>query len=285
MEYLLFDVSKPVTFCHAGKSQMAEDWMHYERVSNDYILFMVLDGALHLAVDAHPYSLYPGDVFIMKAGAHHVGTQPAAVTFYWLHFHPNQIRFLNHEQALCLPAAPAEPPQILLPTHFKMQNLENFVISINQLIHHYSQEPQSLLNNYLATAVLIEMANQTGFLKRNVDANKNRRFEEIKSYIAANYREELQVADIAEKFDYNEKYLAKLFQLHLGTTVKGFIIETRLRAAEHLLLSTNEPISLIARNSGFHNEYYFMRLFKEKRGMSPTHYRNTYHLQVLTRYP
>lgn len=283
--YYLLDISQPIEFRGAGKSQADDStWQHYERIIDDYILFLVLDGSLNLMVDNKPYSMYPGDILFMRAGAHHVGFHPGVVTFYWMHCYPWQISFLTHEQADIFHQKNSDAKKMLLPIHFHMKQLENIVILLNHLIHYCCINPKNPINDYLATAILIEISNQFDFREHTATSEKKRRFEEIVSYIRANYREELKVSEIAWKFNYNKKYLSRLFHNHIHCSVKDFITDTRLRVAERLLLSTNDTISAIAKNSGFASEYTFMRTFKKKYNISPTQYRNTYYLQQITKY-
>lgn len=283
--YYLLDISKPIEFCCAGKSQSDDNtWQHYERIIDEYILFMVLNGSFHLMVDSVPYSMYPGDIFFMRAGAHHVGFKPGAVTFYWMHCYPRQVSFLTREQAVSHHQNNTDPKKVLLPKQFHIKQLENIIVMFNHLIHYYRINPENPINDYLASAILIEISNQFDIQEHLNLSGKSRRFEEIVSYIQANYLEELSVSEVAWKFGYNKKYLSRLFRKYLNTTVKGYIIDTRLMVAERLLLSTNDTISAIAKNSGFANEYTFMRTFKKKYNITPTQYRNTYYLQHITKY-
>lgn len=286
MEYYLFNAAAPVSFCHAGKSQMQDNWMHYERIINEHVLYIVVNGDLYLEVDGVQHTIRSENVFLMKAGAHHIGWKPAAVTFYWMHFRTSSpLKIVDRDQALDIKGEKDRAQKsILFPQQFTLEDFKKFVISINQLIHYYRLEPRSLMNDYLATFILLELANQVTLQSTISSSKQNRRFEEIAAYIELHSREELKVSDIAQKFNYSEKYLTKLFRTHYHTNIKEFILERRLKLAESLLLSSNDSISVIAKKVGFHDEYYFMRLFKQKVGLTPTHYRNTYSLQFLTQY-
>lgn len=283
MKYFLIDVTHPLQFFLTGKSMLAEDWMHYERTIDHFILYVTISGAFHLNVRGERKSLYPGDVLLMEPNAHHVGFKPAAVTFYWLHFQSNNIQVVENDRSFAQMQAAARD-KLVMPAHFRLPHVENFIILINQLIHNFKDIPKSYFNDYLATAILLELQRQATANKPLETPGKNRRFEEILAYIDGNYREDLYVSRIAEQFGYNEKYLVRLFQKQTGTTIKGYIINTRLKMAEMLLLNTSDPIAVIAQKSGFTNEYYFMRRFKQKYNMSPSQYRNTYYLQVMSKY-
>lgn len=278
MQYCLFNIAKPVEFISAGKSQGDDNWMHYERVIDQNIMFMVLEGSLHIKVDGTEYSLHEGEVLFIRANAYHVGFKPAAVTYYWIHFQPKLIKYM--EKA----TNPYDAESIIIPMVLKLAHVENVVVLVNQLIHYYRREKNNSLHNYLLTAILIDIANQSNSKLQEELSGKHRRFEEIACYIEANYLENLQVAEIAWKFGYNPKYLVRLFRTFMNTTVIEYINEVRLRVAEGLLLSTNNTVFSIAENSGFNSYRNFMKVFKKKYGISPTQYRNVYHGQFITRY-
>lgn len=93
-----------------------------------------------------------------------------------------------------------------------------------------------------------------------------------------NYIEEILYTDISLKnlailFNYNEKYIGKLFKKHTGMTVKEYVNDKRLHRAETLLLETHLSITDISLKMGFNNVTYFNRLFKRKFGLSPSEYR------------
>ncbi len=284
MKYYLINVTEPVELFFVGKSVLDPEWMHYERTIPHYILYVVTSGAFYLEIDGEKKAFFPGDAFLLNSNAHHIGYKKAAVTFYWMHIFSDGITSIDERN---LPEHPNSDPASLtlyMPEEFKMLHMENFIILINHLIHSFKETPLICFNRYLATAILLEVQRQATEHSLMSNRKKNRRFAEVIAYIEANYREKLRVSDLAKRFDYNEKYLARLFQTQLDTTVTSFITETRLKIAETWLLNTNEPISVIAAHSGFSNEYYFMRRFRQKYNMSPSQYRNTYYLQVMSKY-
>lgn len=284
MEYYLFDIGKPLHFCSAGKCNMPENWIHYERKKNEFILYVIIDGSFYLKTDDVKQELKKGDVFLMKPNVHHIGYRPAAVKFFWLHFTMDETIFLNQKQAEEFIRLTPED-KIILPEKFTLKKIENFVTLINQIIHFFKKEDVKI-PKFLATALLIDLSNQFSSEKEKNQENTpaKRRFDEIVAYIDANYGENLSITNLAEMFDYNKVYLNKLFKKYLHVTLKEYIIDSKLRASEFLLLSSTDTIAAIAHECGFTNEFYFMKLFKKKYGFTPTTYRNNYHLQVYTRY-
>lgn len=95
----------------------------------------------------------------------------------------------------------------------------------------------------------------------------------IKNYIAESLCYDISVRQIASVFNYNEKYIGKLFKKHTGKTIKEYLNDKRLKNAEQLLKNTTLTISEISARTGFNNVTYFNRLFKTHFQMSPTKYR------------
>ncbi|MBR2435098.1 MAG: helix-turn-helix transcriptional regulator [Lentisphaeria bacterium] len=77
----------------------------------------------------------------------------------------------------------------------------------------------------------------------------------------------------ARKIGISVTYLRKLFAEYFTYPPHNYILECRLRFAEDQLLHRNIPISEVAENAGFRDPYYFSRLFKKRKGISPLRFR------------
>ncbi len=89
--------------------------------------------------------------------------------------------------------------------------------------------------------------------------------------------EPLTVAIIAEKFNYNKDYLARLFKQHTSMGPLEYIHSVRVNKAKELLTRTALNVREIATETGFTDDKYFMHLFRKYENMTPTQYRNAYH--------
>ena len=77
---------------------------------------------------------------------------------------------------------------------------------------------------------------------------------------------------LAEKMGISEVYLRKLFASHCGVSPKQYILEARIQKAKQLLVDTSFTVTTIAQDCGFSSVYHFCRAFKERTGVTPTHY-------------
>ena len=96
----------------------------------------------------------------------------------------------------------------------------------------------------------------------------------IKNYIEESLYSEISVTDIARIFNYNEKYIGKLFKESQGEGIIDYVNRKRLVKAKELLELSTQTVTEIAQQTGFNNVTYFNRLFKKQYGKTPTEYRN-----------
>lgn len=83
-----------------------------------------------------------------------------------------------------------------------------------------------------------------------------------------------KVKIFAEQLHLSPNYLSDLLQKFTGKTTQEHIHLQLLDKAKALLLSTDRSVSEIAYILGFENPSHFTRLFKQKTGYSPSHYRD-----------
>ena len=101
-------------------------------------------------------------------------------------------------------------------------------------------------------------------------ANADLRVRKAVSYITEHFREPLSVQMLADLVQLNPVYFCNLFKKSMGTSVNQFIRYIRMNRAEMLLSEGNYRISEVAELCGFSNVFYFSRLFKQYKGVSPS---------------
>ena len=98
--------------------------------------------------------------------------------------------------------------------------------------------------------------------------------QNIKNYIDENLLHDFSMEDLASIFNYNEKYLGRMFKHKTGITIKEYCNVAKVEKAKDLLTSTSMNIANIAAYVGYNNVTYFNRVFKKATGQSPLEYRN-----------
>jgi two-component system response regulator YesN len=98
--------------------------------------------------------------------------------------------------------------------------------------------------------------------------------EEIIRYISDHLREDNSIVRICTRFAINQPYLSRIFRKVKGCTYNDYLNGVRIQKAEELLLSDrNYLIGEIAEMSGFSDQFYFSRVFKNVTGTTPSEFR------------
>ena len=105
----------------------------------------------------------------------------------------------------------------------------------------------------------------------------SRRILKVKSFIAQNYMDELRLKQLADIAGMSSSAFSRFFKLHTGRNLSEYIIDIRLGYAARLLVDTSRSISEISFECGFNNLSNFNRIFKRKKGCSPSEFRENYH--------
>ncbi len=92
----------------------------------------------------------------------------------------------------------------------------------------------------------------------------------VESHIADT---EIGIAEMAEAAAVSRSGLNRKMKKMVGLTPAEFLRETRIKHAQHLLLTTQTGVSDIAYSCGFTDPKYFGKTFKSMIGMSPTDFR------------
>lgn len=109
----------------------------------------------------------------------------------------------------------------------------------------------------------------------NAENKKQGRLPSAYEFINLHYLENISIKELAESEGYTVVHFINKFKEYYGTTPNAYIIALRLGAAERLLLNTELSIKEIAARAGFKDEFYFIRLFKQKVGLTPGKYRKS----------
>ena len=96
------------------------------------------------------------------------------------------------------------------------------------------------------------------------------------TYIDTNPCADLKLKDFAQMLNFNANYLSELFSKEVGMTLTEYVHLRRLQKAKQLLEHTDFKIEFIAKQCGFSNAHYFIRVFKKYTDITPKQYRETY---------
>ncbi len=97
----------------------------------------------------------------------------------------------------------------------------------------------------------------------------------IEQYINEHYTEDLTLQTLSDLTFMNKYYLVHAFKNYKGTSPINYLIDKRIEESQHLLETTNYPISKISDQIGFSSQSYFSQVFRKRTGYTPNQYRKS----------
>lgn len=137
------------------------------------------------------------------------------------------------------------------------------VLKLMELLYELSLEEDSYL---LATSSFANVSHTPD----------SRRVRKVETYINAHYRENIRLQTLADIVGMTTTSFSRFFKLRTGRTVSDFIIDVRLGNAARQLADSTTSVVEICYDCGFNNISNFNRIFKKRKGCSPTAFRANY---------
>ena len=108
-------------------------------------------------------------------------------------------------------------------------------------------------------------------------SSDSRRVLKVKNFISKNYMDEIRLNTLADIAGMSPSAFSRFFKLHTGRNLSEYIIEMRLGYASRMLVDSTRGVAEICYDCGFNNLSNFNRIFKKKKGCSPSEFRENYH--------
>lgn len=88
------------------------------------------------------------------------------------------------------------------------------------------------------------------------------------------------IDEISKKMNLSRSYVQHLYKLFFNTNIFSDIQRYRIEHAKYLLSATDMTVFAIARSCGYDNDVHFMRTFKRIAGITPSQFRNSFHVSA-----
>lgn len=120
---------------------------------------------------------------------------------------------------------------------------------------------------------ILQTETKSMYLKKSLTDANNDRISYVIKFIRDNLTEDLSIELLSEKAYMSESNFYRTFKHELGSSPNDFIIEERLKVAESLLRNPRMSVKEAYLASGFNSFSYFCRIFKKKKNLSPTEFK------------
>jgi AraC-like DNA-binding protein len=94
-----------------------------------------------------------------------------------------------------------------------------------------------------------------------------------KAYIEHNIDQVVRIEDLAAVTRLSASYFSAAFRRSFGEPPHSYLVRQRIERAQHLMLTTDEPLSRVARSCGLCDQAHFSKLFRRAVGVAPNIWR------------
>ena len=98
----------------------------------------------------------------------------------------------------------------------------------------------------------------------------------VMDYLSRHYSEVIRLSEVAEMVNMSESSFCRFFKQHTSKSFIDFLTDIRLGAASRALIDPSLSIAEIGYDCGFNNLSNFNRIFKKKKGVTPSEFRDNY---------
>ena len=159
--------------------------------------------------------------------------------------------------------------------HFSLETAEAVTPLLHDILSH--QGPERLIG-WLRVFTLLARAEGTRLLSGKSFGGQNPaqdsgRMQQVLGYLQENLGEEIRLDDIAELANMNKAAFCRYFKQQTNKTFTEVVNELRIQSACQRLLESSDDINLIAFRCGFRDISYFNQVFKARKGVSPSGFR------------
>lgn len=114
------------------------------------------------------------------------------------------------------------------------------------------------------------------FGSAETNSYESKQLEKVMNYIYEHYAEDLNLNDMAQTMNMGIQTFGRLIKKHTSKSFTDLLIDIRLGIASRQLIETADSIAEVGYDCGFNNISNFNRLFKKKKGVTPTEFRKNY---------
>lgn len=259
-----------ITSCEyrTGTTSLCKHFHH------SYEIIFVQEGTIDVQINHSCYTATKGDlIFISYLEEHAITSLSDSYHRYFVTLSPAQLDklaispkilsiFKNRPLGFC--------HVFSVEDHFTfMEN--SFNILLNEYLH-TDEFSQNLIISTLNTLLIHLFRN---FPKQFPLYEKEFKTEiyAVQDYIEKHFQQDIKISNLAQMFYINTYYLTHLFKDMTGYSPKQYLVLCRLVYAKELLHTTTLSIHEVAYRCGFKDTNNFIRLFKDKYGITPLKYR------------
>lgn len=261
----------PLRFSVCGQLISPSGFVHCRRSFDENVLIMITEGTLYIAANNVRYTLGAGQYIFLKAGEEHFGYRPSEgkLSYLWAHF--------RADSGFDTAYGESGEYTYLLPETSRLSDLGRTAQLFRQLMDLSLEERLYTQNmpDYAVSLLLMELTREY-LRERDGGSRLPSAVVSAKEWIKNHYYQPFDVTELASAVGYGADYLSSLFKRSTGISIVRYTNRLRVETAKTLLANYGVTIKEAAFSCGFSDEKYFMRVFKQLEGITPSQYKNSF---------
>lgn len=261
----------PLKFSACGQFISPSGFVHHRRRFDENVLIIITEGTLYITANNTEFCLGAGQYIFLKAGEEHFGHRlsEGKLSYLWAHF-----------QADCsfeMVCGENEQYTYILPETAHLSDFCRTAQLFHQLMDLSLEEKLYLhaMRDYAMSLLLMEIS-QECYRDQDRSDKLPAAVISVREWIKNHYYHSFDVAEIADAVGYRADYISSLFKRSMGISIVHYTNQLRIKAAKTLLSNYDVSIREAAFSSGFSDEKYFMKVFKQLEGITPSQYKRSF---------
>jgi AraC family L-rhamnose operon transcriptional activator RhaR len=262
-----------------------EWWRNYLHVHSFFEVCYAYQGRGLFRINGANFTVRAGDVFVARPGEPHeiISSEddPLGIYFWSYTLVPPQNQ-AAHADVDSLLHAFVTSKQWVNTSRAMLRTLELLTEEIVGREPGYSQVIEGLICKLLldtARAVTDVASAAAQSVAHNASESLVR---DMVRYLHDNYNRPIRVRDVAAQVNLSERHTNRLFRQAMAVSIKEYLTRFRLEVAAQLLLNQQSSVTEVAYAAGYHDVRYFITLFRQHTGLTPTAFRRRDGTRFLT---
>jgi AraC-like DNA-binding protein len=268
-----------------GRTNENPPWRHEGRKTAYHHVVLILSGSYKCRIEHRTYDLAAGDLLYIPGEKFYKFTTKDHCEYCFACFAAKYAAAEEEDVAQMLRELPLPEKRFFLPD----------AMTDSLCLAEYSRPTVAMYSNLLSLFTKSQNLNMTGSYpdRLMLDAyfreililasksscsttNPTRKYplslERMMKYIEESVTLPTTPETLSEHFSLSKEHICALFRKELDMTVSEYVNMVKLRHAVELLSNSSMNVSQISEYLGYSSVYYFSRIFKQRYGVSPTHY-------------
>jgi AraC-like DNA-binding protein len=234
-------------------------------------IIFVTDGEGTFIIDNKTYIAGKGDILIYNKGVvHEEFSNPTnPLETYFCGVGNLNLNESGVEEGNILPSNIAP----VLNSGIYSNEINTYISSIFKETQKQEYGFETVCQNLLLSMIVLIVRLVRSIHETYESQDKHALSSQIKDYIEQNYKKNISLKDIADRFYISSDYVSHIFKKHVNYSPIQYLMNCRIGEAKRLLLTTNLKVHEVSQYVGYDNSNYFAMVFKSATNETPTSFR------------